>query len=166
MTVVNGFNIGMSGIDRLVALLNAPGKLLELTPESATILDVKPLARTSTNTIVHAQIDLNVSLSSAIAAGFKAPTKTLLERKFYIYRESGADIHRKLENPCLGLKLTLAATNAQIIDKLNTVYGLGIDARDVLIIERTNNLAKLTFKVSSITYTGYLSLDITGDLGV
>ena len=164
MAIVNGFDISMPGKERLVALLNAPAKMYFLDSDDTTILEVTTLQRSNANTKVVAQVDLDETMIDAVAAGFKKPPKRFMKRTFYVDREAGNTIHNRLGINCLPLGLTVAATDAQIIEAVNTIYELGVDDRDVLQIARVDNLAKITFKVASITYTGHLSVDITGEL--
>lgn len=159
-----GYDIGMSGVDRLVALLNAPILMTEINPATTSFVEVVQSNRSNVNTKITAQINLTKALETAMKAGFRQVPRPVLTRTLYVNRVNGAEIHKQTKMVHFPLGLASGATDAEVLTKLNTLYDLGVDARDVLTIERTSGVSKVVFKVSSITYTGHLKVAITGPI--
>lgn len=159
-----GYDIGMSGVDRLVALLNAPILMTEINPATTSFIEVVQSNRSNVNTKITAQINLTKALETAMKAGFRQVPRPVLTRTLYVNRVNGAEIHKQTKMVHFPLGLASGATDAEVLTKLNTLYDLGVDARDVLTIERTSGVSKVVFKVSSITYTGHLKVAITGPI--
>ena len=159
-----GFDISMSGQERLIALLNAPILMTEINPVTTAFVEVVPSNRSNTNTKITAEINLTKALETPVKAGFRPAPRPVLTRTLFVNRVSGAEVHKESKMIHFPLGLTSAATDAAVIAKLNDQYGLGVDARDVLTIERNEGISKVVFKVSSITYTGHLKVAITGPI--
>lgn len=159
-----GYDISMSGVDRLVALLNAPILMTEINPATTSFVEVVQSNRSNVNTKITAQINLTKALETAMKAGFRQVPRPVLTRTLYVNRVNGAEIHKQTKMVHFPLGLASGATDAEVLTKLNTLYDLGVDARDVLTIERTSGVSKVVFKVSSITYTGHLKVAITGPI--
>lgn len=159
-----GYDIGMSGVDRLVALLNAPILMTEINPETTSFVEVTQSNRSNTNTKITAQINVVKALETAVTAGFRQAPRPVLTRTLYVNRLNGAEVHRETKMVHFPLGLTSAATDEEVIAKVNELYDLGVDARDVLTIDRTDGVSKIVFKVASITYTGHIKVAITGPI--
>ena len=159
-----GFDIGMNGVDRIVALLNAPVLMTEINPETTSFVEVTQSNRSNANTKITAQINLTKALETSVVAGFREAPRPVLTRTLYVNRISGAEVHRESKMVHFPLGLTSGASDEEVIEKLNAQYDLGVDARDVLTIERTEGVSKIMFKVASITYTGHIKVAITGPI--
>lgn len=163
MTTI-GFDIGMSGINRIIALLNAPILMTEVNPATTSFVEVVQSNRSSANTKIIAEINLTKALENPIKAGFRNPPRPVLTRTLYVNRTNGAEVHKETKMVNFPLGLSSGATDEEVIAKLNELYAIGVDARDVLTIERTEGVSKIVFKVSSITFTGHLKIAITGPI--
>lgn len=159
-----GYDISMSGVDRLVALLNAPIQMTEVNPVTTAFVEVAQSNRSNANTKIIAQINLTKALETAVKAGFREMPRPILTRTLFVNRISGTEVHREAKMVHFPLGLTSGATDEEVIEKLNAQYDLGVDVRDVLTIDRTEGVSKIIFKVASITYTGHIKVAITGPI--
>lgn len=158
MNTSSNFDTAMTGKERVCALLNAPLIMSSLDLTHTSVESVTTCDRSSTNSQAVVRLNLTAALAEAIRAGFVKPNVADIKRTIFIQRLSGGELHHTAGVATFGININKSSTDTQIIDAVNTAYNLGLDALDILVIERNNDISKIIFKVNSLSYTGSISV--------